>query len=126
MTREEYTNLDVEDYFNYMGMLAAEVTFCSSFEWIPALEFEHSCGKRCGPSQSGTNIHIIAVLCHLGTLNPSYERSQRILTAPLIVQGNYSRMEKMLESEPLSETVPYSSSIQTESSKCFLYSCTPL
>ena len=25
MTREEYTNLDVEDYFNYMGMLAAEV-----------------------------------------------------------------------------------------------------
>jgi len=25
MTREEYTTLDVEDYFNYMGMLAAEV-----------------------------------------------------------------------------------------------------
>jgi len=24
MTREEYTTLDVEDYFNYMGMLAAE------------------------------------------------------------------------------------------------------
>jgi len=26
MTREEYTTLDVEDYFNYMGMLAAEVS----------------------------------------------------------------------------------------------------
>lgn len=25
MSREEYTNMDVEDYFNYMGMLAAEV-----------------------------------------------------------------------------------------------------
>lgn len=25
MKREEYTKLDVEDYFNYMGMLAAEV-----------------------------------------------------------------------------------------------------
>lgn len=25
MTREEYTSMDVEDYFNYMGMLAAEV-----------------------------------------------------------------------------------------------------
>lgn len=26
MTREEYTEMDVEDYFNYMGMLAAEAS----------------------------------------------------------------------------------------------------
>ena len=26
MSREEYTTMDVEDYFNYMGMLAAEVS----------------------------------------------------------------------------------------------------
>lgn len=35
MTREEYTKLDVEDYFNYMGMLAAEVTaYCAQIEAI--------------------------------------------------------------------------------------------
>ena len=27
MSKEEYTTMDVEDYFNYMGMLAAEVSF---------------------------------------------------------------------------------------------------